>query len=134
MDVEPDTHFEVEYINDLVEKYGHGRKKRINWGEDTLFIVNKFDKQINRSPAASLIEYMNYCCAYGETVLTIMNAQNENTSNMTQKELNVFVDNVVHKEEKTCIAIINECNKLDDENLLELKQLKESICGVNKIH
>eukprot|EP01084_Bolivina_argentea_P314138 544106_1 len=134
IDVEWDSHFEVCYIDNLVETYEHGRKKRINWRDDTLFIVNKFDKQINRSPASSLIEYMNYCCTYGETVLTIMNANNENTSNMSQGELNIFVDAVVSKEEERWNDIINEFNKLDDENILELKQLHQSICGVIKMN
>eukprot|EP01083_Nonionella_stella_P170182 578624_1 len=31
VDVEHDTHYEVNYIDNLVEKYGHGRKKRISW-------------------------------------------------------------------------------------------------------
>eukprot|EP01083_Nonionella_stella_P234202 824514_1 len=65
VDVEHDTHHEVTYIDNLVEKYGHGRKKRVDWRSDTLFVVNKFDKQINRSPASSLIEYMKYCSNYG---------------------------------------------------------------------
>eukprot|EP01084_Bolivina_argentea_P314135 544102_1 len=134
VDVEHDTHFEVEYIDNLVEKYGHGRKKRINWREDTLFIVNKFDKQINRSPASSLIEYMKYCSEYGTTVLTIMNAKGKNTANMTQQELNQFVLTVETDEESKWAEVIHEFTKMDDENLHELKQLKQERAGVSKMN
>ena len=132
VDVEHDVHFEVKYIDALVDKYGkNGRKKRSNWRADTLFIVNKFDKQIARSPASNLIEYMNYCCSYGQTVLTMMNATNRNTANMGQNELNQFVLKVEKMEQEKWDETLKGLS--DDVDLNELENLKNKICGIPKM-
>ena len=132
--MEHDTHQEVTYIDGLIEKYGHGRKRRVGWRADTLFIVNKFDKQINRSPASSLIEYMKYCQEYGQTVLTIMNAKGKNTANMSQMQLNQFVLTVESDEEEKWSEVLREFMKMDDDDLEALKKLKREIAGIGKMN
>ena len=128
-----DTHHEVNYIDNLVARFD-GRRKRIGWRDDTLFVVNKFDKQINRSPASSLIEYMRYVSEYGKTVLTIMNAKGKNTANMSQTELNKFVLTVENDEEERWNQVMNEFYNMDDENLDELRKVKEELAGISKMN
>ena len=132
VDKEHDEDFEVNYIDSLVSKYGKsGRKQRNNWRTDTLFIVNKFDKQIIRSPASNLIEYMKYCCNYGQTVLTMMNANNRNTANMNKEQLNQFVLKVEKIEEEKWSRTLDDFG--DDVDLNELQKLKAEICGIVKM-
>jgi len=136
VDIEHDNDigFEIEYIDNLIQRYGRGYNKRIGWKNDALFIVNKFDLQLHRSPASSLIEYMKHCCKYGQTVLTIMNAKNQNTANMTQDQLNEFVINVEKYEEEKWNEVIAEFGRMDDENLDKLIASKNDVCGVGKMN
>eukprot|EP01083_Nonionella_stella_P071192 191097_1 len=135
VDMEHDTNSEVKYIDHLVEQW-NGSNPRVRWMKDTLFVCNKFDKQINRSPASSLIEYMEYCCrnSSNQTVLVMMNPNSANTANMTFEQLNHFVVNAEAKEEEKWHNVLHEFEQLNDPNLFELKRLKNEICGISKMN
>eukprot|EP01083_Nonionella_stella_P076994 210020_1 len=133
-DPENDQHLAAKRMDQLTHAHGHGDNKRCSWRDDTLFIVNKFDTAINRNPASSLIEYMKYCCNYGETVLTMMNPLALSTGTMSHTQLNEYVLQVPHMEEQKWQQAIAQFANLNDENLEELKALKDELCGVPLLH
>ena len=142
-DKEHDKNEVINYISNLIENDIDcpDYKKRIDWKSSTLFIINKFDRQISRSPASNLIDYMNYICnVYGgkdrkdNTILTMFNPYNENTSTMNHKQLYEFVLGVKDLEEKKWNETLKQFKNLDDENLYQLIQMKNEKCGINKMN
>eukprot|EP01083_Nonionella_stella_P076993 210015_1 len=133
-DPENDQHLAAKRMDQLTHAHGHGDNKRCSWRDDTLFIVNKFDTAINRNPASSLIEYMKYVSNYGETVVTMMNPSGQSTGTMSHTQLNEYVKKVPHLEEQKWQHVMGQFTTLNDENLEELKALKDELCGVARLH
>eukprot|EP01084_Bolivina_argentea_P271958 462890_1 len=133
MDIECGTPRQISYIDMLIDKYGQGQKKRIKWKQDTLFIVENFSRQINRSPASSLIEYMKYLCEYGQTVIIMNRIQRQNIYNMNRMEYYKYLLSLEHHEEKYWNAVFSEFNKIKDNNINKLRDLKKQCCGINKM-
>jgi hypothetical protein len=132
-DEEHEQHLAKKIVTEIINKYpAPDMSKRINWLNETVFIVNKFDKQCNRGSAGDLIRYMNRCCEYGRTVITMLNPNQEMTGQMNYEDLASFVRRVPSEERAKWHAIWHTF-ALDD-NLPELKNMCANICGVSKMN
>eukprot|EP01083_Nonionella_stella_P078264 214078_1 len=122
------------YIDRLVDNAPVGRK-RLDWRSDTLFIINQCDGgEMNKCPASSLIDYMQWCQSDGQTVFTMMNAKRKDTSKMTAQQLNALLWEVERDEEEKWNEMFTEFSKMDDECLCELKALCEEVVGIGKMN
>eukprot|EP01083_Nonionella_stella_P155565 502673_1 len=126
-DAEHDKKAEVNHIDGLVTQ-------RLSWQTEALFIINKFDLQINRAPASKLIEYIKHCRRLGQSVITMMNTKEGNPATMQYNELSAFVANVSRNEKSKWKDAFDGFAKLNDEDLSTLKQLVSEVCGVDKMN
>eukprot|EP01083_Nonionella_stella_P015736 44023_1 len=160
-DLEHDSHYEVIDVDRVVDKYG-GAKKRLDWRSETLFIVNQFDRNINHSPASSLIEHMKYYAQYGQSVMTMAACGEINPRPVYPRgryhmewSPGIDSDSMVESatidskggiktpqelwkaeidEEEKWNQVFMEFDAMDDECLYELKVLHDEIAGISKMN
>jgi hypothetical protein len=128
----------VSYVNELVQRCGPPSNQRTDWANDALFIVNKFDKVTNVAKAAELLDRIRECCGDGHfennTILTMMNAKQENTAIMSNNQLKQFILRAPRDEEEKWDQILFTFKKQDDAALQALKEKKENMVGIKRMN